>query len=129
MSYTKIHKFEGKLVIPEGKFEYAIFSNKTIYIELHSLSDILKNIYLNSPSSNVRVFVQVFDRKLDKYIDIFNKKGELNMNKSQGLWDWFVGKFDLGVVLFNNAENKVIVEIEDLDFSKYTDVKSLEEEE
>lgn len=123
MPNTQVYKFEGRLVIPEKKFEYAVFSNKTAYIELLSLSDVLMNIFKNSVSRNVKIEVQIYDMKLGKYMSYFKAEGELLLNKSQGLWDWFVSKSDLGIVLFNNVDSKVLIKIEDLDFSKYTDVE------
>ena len=92
MATTKNYKFEGKLVIAEKKFEYGVFNNTTDCIKFDSLNDVFMDIYQNSPWGNARVLVKIFDKVTCEYVNVFNMKGELNLNKSCGVWDWFVGK-------------------------------------
>jgi hypothetical protein len=119
MSNSKIHTLEGQLVIPVNRFEYCVFSNKTSYIELLSITEVLENIYKQSPSCNVDVNLYVYNNKSEDYVSVFSSKGELLKMKTNGVYDWFVGKHDLGTVIFNNIDKKAIIEIEDVDFSKY----------
>ena len=122
MGQSRHYNFEGTLIIPEKKFEYAIFSNSTADISFNSITDTLMSIYQKSPSSLVKIVLSIRDKVMKNcYSIVFAEQGELMLTKSQGVWDWFVGDVDLGVMLFEYADSEVIIEIEDLDYSTYID--------
>ena len=102
--------------MPEHKYEYGVFENKTANIKFVSITDMLNEIYKTSPTSEVKILVEVRESKSSELKEVFNATGELHMDKSDGIWDWFVGKSDLGKVLFENTDKDVYIEICDLDY-------------
>lgn len=120
MSKSRVHNLEGKLVIPEGRlerFEYCVFDNRTACIELHSITEILENIYYNSPKSMVKVEMFIYNGTLKD--SVFNVEGELYLDNKSGVYDWMVDNHNLGDVLFNNVDKRISIMIEDIDFSTY----------
>jgi len=119
------YTFKGELMIPQQKSSYCVFDKSTPYLEMHDLGDLLKKIYYGSKKTLPMVDVKVnrYDGDRDEYVEIFNNCGELLLNKSEGVYDWFVGECDLGKSLFYNTKEKVHIEITDMNY-----LKNIEEE-
>lgn len=129
-----VYRLNGKLVIPDGRYEYGLFENSTTNIKYISIDRFLDYIYKNSPSANVIVKVKKRDRDNNKNFKLlFFTEGELFKAKNRnGVYDWHIGNYRfsrcLGDVLFDNVDEYVQVTIDDVDYKKYvTDTKLLEE--
>ena len=116
MKKININTLLGKLIMPEHKYEYGVFDSRTADIKFISITDILNEIYKTSPTCEVKIQIEVKKKKGSTYNKVFESEGELYMDKSDGVWDWFVAGKDLGKVLFENTNEDVYIEICDLDY-------------
>lgn len=116
---SMVYIFEGKAVIPQHFFDYCIFDTSTAYIRLHNVSQILSDIYYRDEEQSVRVKILKYDKRNNQYDLLFEESGVLYLDKSEGVYDWFVNGQDLGKVLFYNTDSHIKVEIEDIQYSKY----------
>ena len=106
------NQIEGKLVIPERMFNYCLFDTSTAYIRLHNICEILSDIYYNSEDSYLSITIDKFNKEINEYLNILNVEGELLLNKSEGVYDWFIDDVELGSVLFYNTDEKIRICIE-----------------
>jgi len=100
-----IHKFEGKIVIPERKdtdYEFGIYNNQaTTYT---NLTDVLNKIYIRDTDSWAGKLISVKIRLDDEYV--FDSIGEIYRAKDEcGVYDWFIGNDNLGKVLFDLCDS------------------------
>ena len=110
-----IYHFSGKLVLSFSnlnKMNYGLFDNSVANIRFISLSDILDRIYSLSPTLPE---VKVTITQLDTGHRIC-KEGVLNIGRDKyGVEDWSLGKFPLGLYLFELVDKKIEIWIEYLE--------------
>lgn len=68
-----------------------------------NISEILKDIYYNYPIVKIRI---TNGRRI-----LFNEDGELYLQKTGGIWEYFIDDRCLGDILFNNTNKNINIEI------------------
>lgn len=96
-----IHKFSGKLVMPErnnADYEFGIYNQQdTIYT---NLTDLLNKLYMRDTDSWAGTLIDVKIKIDVEYV--FDSVGEIYRDKDEfGVYDWFIGNDNLGKVLFD----------------------------
>lgn len=105
--------YYGKINIPENKHEYYILDTRTIEVSNTCISELLQDIYLIKKNNYVEVIIEetlnnqsIYEYN-NKWKTLVVAKGNLHLDKMNGVYDWVIGgevnKFYLGEYLFNNT--------------------------
>ena len=104
-----IHKFSGKLTIPEsndGKYEFGVYNKQEVRYD--NITAILNKVTTQSTDYLINVKIKYNDSY------VFDSVGELSKDRDHfGILDWHVGQDNLGKVLAELCESNVEVIIND----------------
>jgi len=102
------HSHSGKLILKNTieKMDYGIFSKSLNQFD--SLTDILEDIYYNSDTPYIKLYIRQIDN--NHKIDI---SGELLIDKdSDGIYSWFIGEFQLEKQLFELVGKELLMKLQ-----------------
>ena len=102
------HSHSGKLILKNiiENMDYGIY-NKSLN-QFNSITDILEDSYYNSETPYINLYISQIDNNHE--IDV---SGELLIDKdSDGIYDWFVGDFQLGKQLFELVDKELLMKLQ-----------------